>query len=213
MPTHSCRGWEAAAPTRTPGDWQPRRRILPTAQPTAGLQLPFSGWGADTRAKKGIATYHFYVEDYRFNRIWKNPLSVLDSGCTEFVEPNLSLFDTTPVAYGLQMIYMKRWISRFWQECGMKVYADLNVAKKFYDYNRMGIPEGYNAFATRGYAEREEYLKMEMAIAREISGMDKPNMIVYGGGEKIRELCLQHNAIYVEQFMTNRRKKKGGGCG
>lgn len=182
------------------------------SQPTSGLLLPFAGWGADTRAKKGISTYHFYVEDYRFTNIWNNPTSVLKSGCTELVEPNLSLFDTTPVSYGLQQIYMKRWISRFWQECGAKVYADLNVAQKFYKYNRLGIPDGYNAFATRGYADRQEYLKMEIQTAREISGRDNPNMIVYGGGEKIRELCIQNNMLYVEQFMANRIKqiKKGG---
>lgn len=180
-------------------------------QPTSGLLLPFAGWGADTRAKKGISTYHFYVEDYRFTNIWNNPVSILDSGCTELVEPNLSLFDTTPIAYGLQQIYMKRWIARFWQECGAKVYADLNVAKKFQKWNRLGIPKGYSAFATRGYADRQEYLKEEIQIAREISGLDKPNMIVYGGGEKVRELCLQNNVLYVEQFMANRVKqiKKG----
>lgn len=176
-------------------------------QPTSGLLLPFAGWGADSRMKKGIQTYHFYVEDYRFTNIWNNPVSVLDSGCTELVEPNLSLYDTTPIAYGLQLIYMKRWIARFWQECGAKVYADLNVARKFYKYNRLGIPDGYNAFATRGYADRQEYLKMEIQIAREISGLDNPNMIVYGGGEKIRELCLQNNVLFVEQFMANRVKQ------
>lgn len=181
-------------------------------QPVSGLLLPFAGWGADTRAKKGISTYHFYVEDYRFTAIWNNPLQVLESGCTELVEPNLSLFDTTPVAYGLQLIYMKRWIARLWQECGARIYADLNVAQKFYKYNRLGIPDGYNAFATRGYADRQEYLKMEIQTARDISGLDKPNMIVYGGGEKIREICLQNNVLYVEQFMANRAKliKKGG---
>lgn len=181
-------------------------------QPVSGLLLPFAGWGADTRAKKGISTYHFYVEDYRFTAIWNNPLQVLESGCTELVEPNLSLFDTTPVAYGLQLVYMKRWIARLWQECGARIYADLNVAQKFYKYNRLGIPDGYNAFATRGYADRQEYLKMEIQTARDISGLDKPNMIVYGGGEKIREICLQNNVLYVEQFMANRAKliKKGG---
>ena len=126
----------------------------------------------------------------------------------ELVEPNLSLFDTTPVAYGLQLIYMKRWIARFWDECWERVYADLNVARKFYEYNKLGIPEGYNAFATRGYADREEYLKQEIDIARQLSGLDKPNMIVYGGGEMIREICLQNNVLYVEQFMTNRVKPK-----
>ena len=184
-------------------------------QPENGLLLPFAGWGADTRAKKGISTYHFYVEDYRFTAIWKDPTSVLKSGCTNLVEPNLSLFDTTPIAYGIQLIYMKRWIARFWQECGAKVYADLNVSQKFYKWNRIGIPDGYNAFATRGYADREEYLKIEIQTAREISGLDKPNMIVYGGGERIKELCVQNNVLYVEQFMANRvkPKKKGGNNG
>ncbi|WP_234367654.1 DUF4417 domain-containing protein [Parabacteroides pacaensis] len=181
-------------------------------QPTSGLLLPFAGWGSDTRTKKGISTYHFYVEDYRFKNMWNNPVSVLESGCTELVEPNLSLFDTTPIAYGLQQIYMKRWIARYWQECGAKVYADLNVAQKFYQYNRLGIPDRYNAFATRGYADRQEYLKMEIQIAREISGKDNPNMVVYGGGEEIKELCIKNNVLYVEQFMANRAKqiKKGG---
>lgn len=182
-------------------------------QPNSGLLLPFSGWGTDTRLKKGISTYHFYVEDYRFTNIWNDPAKPLQGGCTELVEPNLSLFDTTPVAYGLQLVYMKRWIARFWQECGAKVYADLNVSRKFYKWNRMGIPNGYNAFATRGYADREEYLKMEIQTAREISGLDKPNMIVYGGGERIKELCIQNNVLYVEQFMANRVKKKGGNNG
>ena len=59
------------------------------------------------------------------------------------------------------------------------------------------------------------YLKIEIQIAREISGKDIPNMIVYGGGEKIKELCVQNSVMYVEQFMANRVKKtkKGGNNG
>ena len=176
-------------------------------QPVSGLVIPLSAWGADTRQKKGISTYHFYVEDYRFEAIWKDPTTVLNSGCEAVIEPNLSLFDTTPVAYGLHQIYKKRWISRYWQECGVKVWADLNVAKKFQKCNRLGVPDGYNAFATRGYSDRQEYLKEEIQIAREISGKDIPNMIVYGGGDKIKDICVQNSIIYVEQFMANRVKK------
>ena len=174
------------------------------------LQLPFSPYGAESRQKKGIATYHFYVEDYRFEAIWKDPTKVLQSGCTSIVEPNLSLFDTTPVAWGLQQIYKKRWIARYFQECGIKVYADLNVARKFYEYNRMGILDGYNAFCTRGYAERIEYLKQEHNIAKEISGKDIPNLIVYGGGKSIREYCATHSLLYIEQLMTQKRVESYG---
>jgi hypothetical protein len=170
-------------------------------QPRNGLLLPVSAYGADSRQKKGISTYHFYVDDYRFEAIWKDPLKLIKSGCKEVVEPNLSLFDSTPIAYGLQQIYKKRWIARFWQDLGVNVYADLNVSQKFYKYNLMGIPKGYNAFATRGYADRVETLYTEYELAQEISGMEHPNMIVYGGGSIIKKLCQEKQILYVEQFI------------
>lgn len=173
--------------------------------------MPFAAWGADKRVRKTVSTYHFYVDDYRFSAVWKHPQRVLSGGCRELVEPNFSLYDTTPIAYGLQLIYKKRWLARFWQECGASVYADLNVARKFVEYNQLGIPDGYNAFATRGYADREEYLLEEIALAKEISGLDHPNLIVYGGGEGIRQICLQSQILYVEQFMVNRRKEVENG--
>lgn len=183
--------------------------LLPNRQ-AGKLELPFAPWGADSRLRKGISTYHFYVEDYRFEAIWKNPVKVLSSGVNAVIEPNLSLYDTTPVSFGLYQIYRKRWISRYFQECGVSLYADLNVARKFYGYNRLGIPEGWDAFATRGYADRMEYLKMEHAIAKEISGKDVPNLIVYGGGKKIRDFCMKNSLVYIEQFMQS---KKGDGNG
>ena len=43
------------------------------------------------------STYHFYVDDYRFEAIWKDPIKVLTSGVKALVEPNLSVYDTTPI--------------------------------------------------------------------------------------------------------------------
>ncbi len=168
------------------------------------LVLPVAPWGADSRLRKDVSTYHFYVDDYRFEAIFKNPIKVLTSGCKQLVEPNLSLYDTTPLAYGLHLIYKKRWISRYFQECNINVYADLNVSQKFYEYNQMGIPEGYNAFWTRGYSDRLKYLEMEIDIACKISGLQSPNLIVYGGGSKVKEVCIKHNLTYVEQFINNK---------
>lgn len=172
------------------------------------LILPLAPYGADSRLRKDIGTYHFYVDDYRFEAIWKDPTKVLLSGCQAVVEPNLSLFDTTPVAYGLQQIYKKRWVARYFQDCGIKVYADLNVSRKFQEYNRMGIPEGYNAFFTRGYSDRITHLDEELAIAQQISGLEAPNIIIYGGGATIHEYCAKHNLVYVEQFMQSKDNGK-----
>lgn len=169
------------------------------------LELPFAPYGADSRLRKDVTTYHFYVDDYRFEAIWKDPSKILNSNIKSIVEPNLSLFDTTPIAYGLHQIYKKRWISRYFQECGILVYADLNVSFKFKEYNKLGIPSGYNAFFTRGYSDREEYLKQEIEEAKAISGQDIPNLIVYGGGANIRKMCLNNSLVYVEQFMNNKK--------
>lgn len=173
------------------------------------LLLPFAPWGADSRLRKDVSTYHFYVDDYRFEAIWKDPVKVLTSGVKALVEPNLSVYDTTPIAYGLHQIYKKRWISRYFQECGILVYVDLNVSVKFREYNKLGIPKGYNAFFTRGYSDRLEYLKIELEAAKEISGLNNPNLLVYGGGENIRKFCVENSLVYIEQFINDKKGKNG----
>lgn len=173
------------------------------------LELPLVAFGAQRRTLTEARTIHFYVEDYRFENIWKNPAKIVSAGIASIVEPNVSVFDTTPIAYGLHQIYKKRWIARYWQECGIKVYADLNVSSKFYEYNLMGIPEGYNAFATRGYADRLQYMEAEIEQAKRISGLDMPNMIVYGGGSKVHELCCKHSLLYIHELMTERKMNDG----
>ena len=90
------------------------------------------------------------------------------------------------------------------QELGVKVYADLNVSRKFREYNRMGIPQGYNAFFTRGMSGWLQSLIDEHNIAKEISGKDTPNLIVYGGGDEIKEYCRDNNLLYVTDFINDK---------
>ena len=165
------------------------------------LELPLSPWGANSRLRKDVSTYHFYVDDYRFNNLWKDPINLLSSGCKSIVEPNCSLHDQTPISFGLHLIYKKRWLARYCQECGMKVYADLNVARKFVEYNKMGIPKGYNAFFTRGLDGWVSALECDLNVARQISGVNNPNLIVYGGGNEIKEFCKKNGLLYVTDFI------------
>ncbi len=168
------------------------------------IHLPLKPYGAEKRTNGGVGTYHFYVDDYRFESIWKDPSKIMKSGCTQIVEPNLSLYDTTPISYGLFLIYKKRWITRFFQEKGLNVYADLNVSLKFREYNVMGIPEGYNSFFTRGYTGRLQYLKEEHKIAQEISGKKEPNLVVYGGSKEVQEFCAKNNLTYIKDFINDK---------
>lgn len=170
------------------------------------LELPFTPWGVESRHKKGITTYHFYVDDYRFERLFKDPINLLLSGCKAIVEPNCSIHDQTPIPYGIYQIYRKRYLARYFQECGVQVWADLNVSHRFEEYNRLGIPDGYNAFFTRGVTGWIPNLERNLQMAQRISGLDRPNMCVYGGGKDIEEWCHQKGITYLAEFISHMKK-------
>lgn len=167
--------------------------------------LPITPWGANSRLRKDVNTYHFYVDDYRFEKLFKDPTNLINSGVQSIVEPNCSCHDQTPIAYGISLIYKKRWLARYCQELGIKVYADLNVAHKFIEYNMLGIPEGYNAFFTRGCDGWMESLKSDLEVAQRISGLDVPNLVVYGGGTEIQEFCQKKGILYLSDFINAKK--------
>lgn len=171
------------------------------------LELPFTPWGVEGRYKKGISTYHFYVDDYRFERLFKDPIKLLMSGCRAVVEPNCSIHDQTPVAYALYQIYRKRYLARYLQECGLQVWVDLNVAPRFMDYNLLGVSHGYNAFFTRGVSGWQEHLQLCLDKAREVSGLEHPNLCVYGGGRDIEQWCRERSIFWTPEFMNHGRDK------
>lgn len=170
------------------------------------VELPITPWGANARLNKDVATYHFYVDDYRFDALFKDPLKLVASGCKSIVEPNCSLHDQTPIAFGLQLIYKKRWLARYMQEIGARVYVDLNVSAKFAEYNLLGVPEGWDAFFTRGLTDMAGLLENDLAIARRVSGRDTPNLVVYGGGRKAEEFCQRNGLLYITDFINEKKK-------
>lgn len=169
------------------------------------LELPINPWGAEARYKKGMMTYHFYVDDYRFEQLFKDPVKLLESGCKAIVEPNCSIHDQTPMAHAIWQTYRKRYLCRYLQECGMQIWVDLNVSPHFEEINALGVPEGYNAFCTRGVTGWLNTTERHWEMAKRISGLEKPNMFVYGGGDDVAEWCKAHDVVHVKEFI-NRAK-------
>lgn len=153
-------------------------------------------------------TLHFYTDDYRFNSVYDHPEKILQHFPNSIVEPNFSLFADTPIAFGMQAVYKKRAIGRMMQEKGIGVFVDLNVNSKFYKLNLIGVPAGYQYFCTRGYEDRPHYLEYEYNIAKMIAG-DKPVFfVVYGGGEKIKQLCRVMGLVYITPIIAIKNKIK-----
>lgn len=172
--------------------------------------IPFVCFGEQRRTYEmgGSGTLHFYTDDYRFTSIYDHPEKILHHHPRNIVEPNYSLFNDTPVAFGLQAIYKKRTLARTMQEQGLRVFVDLNVANKFYAYNLIGVPMGWASFCTRGYSDRLNALEFEYLMARRISNGNPLTFVVYGGGSTIQDWCRDHKAVYVTPLVRFKDKIK-----
>ena len=188
--------------------------LLLDKQPEKSIKLPVCLWGHIGRIRTTISTYLFYLEDKEFNGLMRDFKRIVLTGCEEVAELNLTINDMTPKAIAIERIYQKRWISRSLQECGINVWVDLNVSRRYAEENLLGVPAGYNAFITRGYADRIDDLEYEYSLAQRVSGKILPNFVVYGGGKDIEQFSVEHSAIYIPEYMTDRHKqisqKKGG---
>ena len=113
-------------------------------------------------------------------------------------------------AFALFQIYRKRWLARWWQSVGIRVFVDLNVAEQFYDLNLLGVPNGWKAWATRGYNERVDSTEREYQMAIEYAGTPSILFVVYGGGKKVKEACKSNGwAWFDEQQNQNAEVKHG----
>ena len=170
--------------------------------------IPFLCFGEKKRTfqMNGTGTLHFYTDDYRFSTIYEHPEKILKHNPANIVEPNFSLYNEMPIAFGLQAIYKKRFIARMMQEKGINVFVDLNVSAKFYKLNMLGIPPGYSSFYTRGYSDRITYLEFEYNLAKSIAGDNHLLFVIYGGGNACRQFAKEHHCIYVTPVVTLKKR-------
>lgn len=173
--------------------------LLPSLQASL-LVAPFAGWGMVARSTRMVGTWHFYVDDYRFDHLWEDPSGILRTGCVAVVEPNVSVYQDMPRAVALWAIYRKRWIARWWQECGIKVLVDLNVARHHAELNWLGIPKGWKAYATRAYEKRLEGTEEEYREAVDHAGTNEILFVVYGGGKKAEEMARSNGWIWYPAY-------------
>lgn len=181
---------------------------IPVLDPTMQarqIDLPVSGWGARSRKLKlRGGAWHFYVSDYRFTALWRDPSPLLNTGAMSAVEPNFSCYDQTPVAVAMWRIYQKRWIARYWQSRGIAILVDLNVSRGHANLNLIGVPQGWRSYATRGYSERLDGLEFEFELARVHAGSDSLVFLVVGGGQAVKQWCQDHGrygVIWVPEVM------------
>ena len=164
------------------------------------IDFPFIAWGSIRRTSTNKGTWHFYVDDYRFSALWDKADMVPATQCVSVVEINYTITNQMPYPVALYRIYQKRWLARYWQSKGIRVIADLNVARPYQHMNMLGIPDGWKTYATHGYNERIEDLELELDLAEQKAGTKSITFLVYGGGDKVREFCLKNpNVTHTDE--------------
>lgn len=172
------------------------------------VDLPVRGWGSVSRPTRMRGTWHFFVDDYKFTALWKHPESVLKTKAYNCVEANYTTDDQMPLAVGAYRIYQKRWLARFWQEHGMGIFVDLNVAQKFEEINFLGVPLGWRSYATSATSSDLPLLEHQVKLALENSGTDI-NLLVYGGGEEVKQYCGWMGFVHIPEARGQAKVKNG----
>lgn len=164
------------------------------------LELPYRGWNKVPRHSKFGGTWHFYVDDRHFSAVWKNPDTLVKTQCLAAVEVNYSTHEQYPRALFLADLYRKRWISRYWQSMGVKIWVDLNIHPLYLEQSLIGVPPGWKAFATRAKDSELSLLGEHLAIAHRFT--DHPLMVVLSSGPKVQAFCARNQLIYVKAEAT-----------
>lgn len=174
--------------------------------------LPIVTYGSMNRRAGMGGTYHFYTDDYRFRPLWEHPETVLEGGAAVCVEPNFTMGPHTPRAMALWLIFQKRWIARYWQSNGVRIFVDLNTNPRWHDIDLLGVPQGWKAYATRGYIERIEgtLAEYEHAVER-AGGPEGLVFLVYGGGKAIEAECKARGWLHAYEHMDVKPHKVKAG--
>lgn len=176
--------------------------LLDLSLQAKAFDQPAAIWGATTRKTRMAGTWLFYTEDYRYEALWADPSPVLNTGARAAVEPNFSAYSNMPFAVALWQIYRKRWIARWWQQYGLPIWVDLNVAEVHAELNLCGVPDGWHAFATRGYTERLDATHREYELAQRKAGEQTPLFLVYGGGKAVKAECNRMGWLWMQEEMS-----------
>lgn len=83
--------------------------------------IPFSiALKCRNKTDKGV---HFFIDDYRFKRIWTQPDRYLEmlSGFEYVLSPDFSMYPDMPLSMQIYNHYRKHWLATYWQAHGIKV--------------------------------------------------------------------------------------------
>jgi hypothetical protein len=159
---------------------------------------------------------HFFLDDYKFEQIWTNPRKYIElfQYYEGVIAPTFSVWDNQPYALNVFNMYRSRWLTRFFQSCGIPVLVDARWAgEKTYDFCFSGIeknsPVILNTVGTKMVENRKLFVSGFEQMLRVI---EPSKLFVYGEYMPVKFEQYFDEVKYYPSFWAEKRERLNG-CG
>ena len=171
---------------------------IPKLQHTPLTAIPkwLAPYGTQIRSKDGVGdgAVHFFLDDYRFERVWNRPNKALVSleKFATLLTPDFSLYHDWPLSLQLWNTYRSRWCGAFWQQQGFTTIPTISWSdEESYAFCFCGIPtQSVVAVSTVGVrlGDPLEYALFVRGFQALVKRLQPVLVLCYG---KLPALCHQ----------------------
>lgn len=172
--------------------------------------VPFSSAsGCKKRDGKGV---HFFVDDYRFNRLWSSPDAYIQM-LHQFkyvMTPDFSTYTDFPKVMQIYNHYRKHWIGAYMQENGINVIPTISWSdESSYNWCFDGEPaHGVVAVSSVGTQNSRKTSVLFLNGYREMIRRLEPETIIFYGS--VPEECTE-NIVHIRAFQEKFSEAKCDG--
>lgn len=157
-------------------------------------------------------TAHFFLDDYRFERCWRNPDSQIEElkKYDGVLSPDFSMYTNYPQAMQIWQVYRNRWCACYWQSLGIKVIPTISWSdEQSFKYCFLGVQKGSTvAIGTVGILNDEYAKTLFMNGFKEmLKQLEPKEILIYGN--KLSELEGYKNIRWFDPYMNKFIKAKG----
>lgn len=180
--------------------------VWPALEPSYSVPAGLTSFLPSQASKHPNEFVHFYIEDYRFERLWKEPERYVDvlSRYAGMIMPDYSTYRNMPIPMQLWNMYRSRAVAAFYQKCGIDVIPNLIYAdERTYGPAFSGLPIGgtYCTCATGIVKDEEARKYFYKGLLRAVETVMPDTLLVYGGRLDVGLPC---EVVYYENDNTAR---------
>jgi hypothetical protein len=168
---------------------------IPVLAPSAFVPKILGAWHDPVQrriAADGGGALHFFLDDYRFEKIWSRPEStyerVAEVGAA--LSPDFSMWRDMPKAMQIWQVYRSRWCAAFWQHLGVEVVPTVTWGgEETFDFTFDGLPLHATLAISMVGVRKDGKEKFINGLKELVSRLDPAMLLCYGRLRGIEPCC------------------------